>query len=74
MQAVLFVAAANVEVASLAEKSGNPIGCGLFLRYGVITTFMSMALASVSCGRATCENWVGAEWKHFGHTSLVGLR
>jgi len=63
VQAVLFVAAANVEVASLAEKSGNPIGCGLFLRYGVITTFMSMALASVSCGRATCEIWVGAEWQ-----------
>ena len=45
--ATLVGAAAGVVVASLAEKSGNPIGFGRFLRYGVITTFMSLVLASV---------------------------
>ena len=40
-------AAANVVVASLAEKSGHPISFKHFLRYGVITTFMSLTLASV---------------------------
>ncbi len=45
--ATLVGAAANVVVASLAEKSGNPIGFGRFLRYGAITTFMSLTLASV---------------------------
>ena len=45
--ATLVGAAAGVVVASLAEKSGNPIGFGRFLRYGVITTIMSLALASV---------------------------
>jgi Na+/H+ antiporter NhaD/arsenite permease-like protein len=45
--ATLVGAAANVVVASLAEKSGNPIGFRLFLRYGAITTFMSLAFASV---------------------------
>ncbi|MFV1859246.1 MAG: SLC13 family permease, partial [Anaerolineales bacterium] len=35
--ATLVGAAAGVVVASLAEKSGNPIGFGRFLRYGVIT-------------------------------------
>jgi len=42
----LVGAAANVIVASLAEKSGHPISFGLFLRYGAITTVMSLALAS----------------------------
>ncbi|MCH7588079.1 MAG: ArsB/NhaD family transporter [Chloroflexi bacterium] len=45
--ATLVGAAANVVVASLAEKSGNPISFGLFLRYGAITTFMSLTLATV---------------------------
>ena len=39
-------AAANVIVISLAEKSGHPISFSHFLRYGVITTFMSLVLAS----------------------------
>lgn len=39
-------AAANVIVVSLAEKSGHPISFKHFLRYGVITTFMSLLLAS----------------------------
>ncbi len=43
----LVGAAANVVVANLAEKSGHPISFGLFLRYGVITTFISLVLASV---------------------------
>jgi Na+/H+ antiporter NhaD/arsenite permease-like protein len=42
----LVGAAANVVVASLAEKSGHPISFGRFFRYGVITTFMSLVLAS----------------------------
>ena len=42
----LVGAAANVVVASLAEKSGHPISFKLFLRYGVITTVMSLTLAS----------------------------
>jgi Na+/H+ antiporter NhaD/arsenite permease-like protein len=42
----LVGAAANVVVASLAEKSGHPISFGRFLRYGAITTFMSLVLAS----------------------------
>lgn len=45
--ATLVGAAANVVVANLAEKSGHPISFGLFLRYGVITTFVSLILASV---------------------------
>jgi Na+/H+ antiporter NhaD/arsenite permease-like protein len=40
-------AAANVVVANLAVKSGQPISFGLFLRYGVIVTFMSLVLASL---------------------------
>ena len=43
----LVGAAANVVVASLAEKSGYPISFGRFLRYGVITTVMSLTLASI---------------------------
>ena len=42
----LVGAAANVVVASLAEKSGHPISFGLFLRYGVIVTVISLVLAS----------------------------
>jgi Na+/H+ antiporter NhaD/arsenite permease-like protein len=42
----LVGAAANVVVASLAEKSGHPISFGRFLRYGAITTGMSLVLAS----------------------------
>ncbi|MBL6965736.1 MAG: ArsB/NhaD family transporter [Anaerolineales bacterium] len=42
----LVGAAANVVVASLAEKSGHPISFGRFLRYGAITTVMSLVLAS----------------------------
>ncbi len=42
----LVGAAANVVVASLAEKSGHPISFGRFLGYGVITTVMSLILAS----------------------------
>ncbi|MBL6960955.1 MAG: ArsB/NhaD family transporter [Anaerolineales bacterium] len=42
----LVGAAANVVVASLAEKSGHPISFGRFLSYGVITTVMSLILAS----------------------------
>lgn len=40
-------AAANVIVVSLADKSGHPISFKHFLRYGFITTFMSLVLASV---------------------------
>lgn len=43
----LVGAAANVVVASLAEKSGHPISFKLFLRYGSITTVVSLILASV---------------------------
>ncbi len=45
--ATLVGAAANVVVANLSEKSGQPISFGLFLRYGVIVTFMSLILASL---------------------------
>ncbi|MEA3337955.1 MAG: ArsB/NhaD family transporter [Chloroflexota bacterium] len=45
--ATLVGAAANVVVANLSEKSGHPISFGLFLRYGVITTLLSLVLASV---------------------------
>ncbi len=40
-------AAANVVVVSLAEKSGHPISFRYYLRYGVITTVMSLSLASI---------------------------
>jgi Na+/H+ antiporter NhaD/arsenite permease-like protein len=39
-------AAANVIVVNLAEKSGHPISFKHFLRYGVITTVLSLILAS----------------------------
>ncbi|MEN8173462.1 MAG: ArsB/NhaD family transporter, partial [Chloroflexota bacterium] len=42
----LVGAAANVVVASLAGKSGHPISFGKFFRYGVITTVISLLLAS----------------------------
>ncbi len=42
----LVGAAANVVVASLADKSGHPISFTRFLRYGAITTVMSLTLAS----------------------------
>lgn len=42
----LVGAAANVVVANLAEKSGHPISFALFLRYGAITTIISLLLAS----------------------------
>ena len=42
----LVGAAANVVVASLAEKSGHPISFRHFLSYGAITTVMSLILAS----------------------------
>jgi Na+/H+ antiporter NhaD/arsenite permease-like protein len=45
--ATLVGAAANVVVANLAEKSGHPMSFGLFLRYGAVVTFMSLALASL---------------------------
>jgi Na+/H+ antiporter NhaD/arsenite permease-like protein len=45
--ATLVGAAANVVVANLAEKSGQPISFGRFLRYGIITTFLSLVLASL---------------------------
>jgi Na+/H+ antiporter NhaD/arsenite permease-like protein len=45
--ATLVGASANVVVASLAERSGHPISFGLFLRYGVITTLLSLVMASV---------------------------
>lgn len=43
----LVGAAANVVVADVAEISGHPISLGLFLRYGAITTIVSLALGSV---------------------------
>jgi Na+/H+ antiporter NhaD/arsenite permease-like protein len=43
----LVGAAANVVVASLAEKSGHPISFRLFFRYGAITTVVSLILASL---------------------------
>jgi len=45
--ATLVGAAANVVVANLSEKSGHPISFGLFFRYGAITTFISLILASL---------------------------
>jgi Na+/H+ antiporter NhaD/arsenite permease-like protein len=45
--ATLVGASANVVVASLAERSGHPIGFRTFLRYGIITTLMSLVLASL---------------------------
>jgi len=44
--ATLVGASANVVVANLAERSGSPINFGTFLRYGVVTTFISLIIAS----------------------------
>ena len=40
-------AAANVVVANLAENSGYPIRFGVFFRYGLIITFISLIFASL---------------------------
>ncbi|MGC8839117.1 MAG: SLC13 family permease [Anaerolineae bacterium] len=45
--ATLVGASANVVVASLAERSGHPIRFREFLRYGVATTLVSLAMASL---------------------------
>jgi Na+/H+ antiporter NhaD/arsenite permease-like protein len=45
--ATLVGASANVVVAGLSERSGHRISFRLFLRYGVITTFMSLVLATL---------------------------
>ncbi len=44
--ASLVGASANVVVASLAERSGHPISFSGFLRYGLVTTLMSLILAT----------------------------
>jgi Na+/H+ antiporter NhaD/arsenite permease-like protein len=44
--ATLVGASANVVVASLAERSGHAISFGQFLKYGLITTGMSLVLAT----------------------------
>ena len=44
--ATLVGAAANVVVANLAEKSGHPISFKRFLGYGLVTTVMSLLLAT----------------------------
>lgn len=45
--ATLVGASANIVVASLAERSGYPIRFQTFLRYGIITTSISLVLASL---------------------------
>lgn len=45
--ATLVGASANVVVASLAERSGHPIRFWRFFGYGVLTTFVSLLLATV---------------------------
>jgi Na+/H+ antiporter NhaD/arsenite permease-like protein len=45
--ATLVGAAANVVVSNLAATSGHPISFKLFLRYGLITTLVSLILASI---------------------------
>jgi len=44
--ATLVGAAANVVVANVAEKSGHPISFKRFLGYGLVTTVMSLSLAT----------------------------
>lgn len=44
--ATLVGASANVVVASLAERSGHPISFKLFLGYGLVTTVISLLLAT----------------------------
>ncbi|MCJ7570200.1 MAG: ArsB/NhaD family transporter [Anaerolineales bacterium] len=43
----LVGASANVVVVSIAERSGHPISFMHFMRYGVVTTFFSLVLASL---------------------------
>jgi Na+/H+ antiporter NhaD/arsenite permease-like protein len=45
--ATLVGASANIVVVSLAERSGYPISFRAFLRYGVVTTLLSLILASL---------------------------
>jgi Na+/H+ antiporter NhaD/arsenite permease-like protein len=45
--ATLVGASANIVVANLAARSGYPISFGLFFRYGFITTFLSLLVASL---------------------------
>lgn len=45
--ATLVGASANVVVANLADRSGIPLTFGVFLRYGLITTLMSLVLSSL---------------------------
>ena len=45
--ATLVGAAANVVVSNLAETSGHPIGFKMFLKYGLVVTFISLILSSV---------------------------
>ena len=44
--ATLVGASANVVVASLAERSGHPISFRQFLKYGLITTTISLLFAT----------------------------
>jgi len=45
--ATLVGASGNMVVANLAERSGFPISFGLFFRYGLVTTVLSLVIASV---------------------------
>ena len=45
--ATLVGASANVVVASLGERSGHPISFRTFLNYGLITTAMSLVIATI---------------------------
>lgn len=45
--ATLVGASANIVVANLAERSGYPISFRTFLSYGIITTLVSLTLASL---------------------------
>jgi len=45
--ATLVGASANVVVASLAERSGHPISFRTFLRYGIVTSLLSLVMASL---------------------------
>ncbi len=40
-------ASANVVIASLAARAGHPVSFGRFLRYGVATVALSLAIATV---------------------------
>jgi Na+/H+ antiporter NhaD/arsenite permease-like protein len=44
--ATLVGASANVVVSNLATRSGHPISFGTFMRYGLITTLISLLIAS----------------------------